>query len=207
MNKNKGFFSRFTPSEWHINIFVILSEAKNLIKYIHTLKFFIKNEIRQTGINFYYFDICQANSSKICYNQLMKKKILGLIITVLFFVLILYKIDIKEFFNSIQLFTPKALLNIILLYTISIIFRGLRWKLFLGNSPKYNWLQLSEIFTVGTMLNIFFPARAGDIYRAYYTQDQEYQSQTSVIKIFRIETENTILATPFASNCDIHCFS
>ncbi len=98
----------------------------------------------------------------------MKKKILGLITTALFFVLILYKIDINEFFSSIRLFTPKSLFYIILLYTISIIFRGLRWKLFLGNAPKYNWLQLSEIFTVGTMLNIFLPARAGDIYRAYY---------------------------------------
>lgn len=98
----------------------------------------------------------------------MKKKILGVIITVLFFVFILYKTDFNAVITSIQFFSPKSIFYILLFYIVSLVFRGIRWKLFLGNEPKYNWLHLSEIFTIGTMLNIFFPARAGDIYRAYY---------------------------------------
>ena len=36
------------------------------------------------------------------------------------------------------------------------------------SNKKYNALHLGEVFTVGSMLNIFLPARGGDIYRAYY---------------------------------------
>ena len=46
--------------------------------------------------------------------------------------------------------------------------RGIRWKSLLLNDKRYSSLNLGEIFLVGSMLNIFLPARAGDMYRAYY---------------------------------------
>ena len=57
----------------------------------------------------------------------------------------------------------------------------MRWKLFLGNDPKYSWFQLSEIFTIGTLFNIFLPARAGDVYRAYYLGNVKSEKK---LKIF-----------------------
>lgn len=104
----------------------------------------------------------------LCYNNAMKKKILGLCVTALFFAFILYKIDLNAVVAVIKDFSPTSLCYIVLFYVMSLLLRGLRWKLFLANSPKYSWLQLAEIFTIGTMLNIFLPARAGDVYRAYY---------------------------------------
>ena len=98
----------------------------------------------------------------------MKKRFLGLFVTVLFFIFVFYKIDMNVVFDVIKDFSPESLFLIVLFYTTSILLRGVRWKLFLNNSPKYSWFQLSEIFTIGTMLNIFLPARAGDVYRAYY---------------------------------------
>lgn len=98
----------------------------------------------------------------------MKKKILGLFVTVLFFAFVLYKIDLNTVVAVIKDFSPSALLYIALFYILSLLIRGIRWKLFLNNNPKYSWFQLSEIFTIGTMLNIFLPVRAGDVYRAYY---------------------------------------
>ena len=98
----------------------------------------------------------------------MMKKIIGLCITLLFLGLIFYKIDMVNVIRVLKLFHVSYLPYITLLYIIALGLRGVRWKLFLGNEPKYSWLHLAEISTVGTMLNIFIPARAGDLFRAYY---------------------------------------
>lgn len=98
----------------------------------------------------------------------MKKKILGIFVTLLFFVFILYKINFAEVLNAVRTFSPTSLCYIVGFYSLSLLLRGVRWKLFLGNDSKYSWFNLAEIFTIGTMLNIFLPARAGDVYRAYY---------------------------------------
>ncbi len=98
----------------------------------------------------------------------MMKKIIGLCITLLFLGLIFYKIDMVNVISVLKLFHVSYLPYITLLYIIALGLRGVRWKLFLGNEPKYSWLHLAEISTVGTMLNIFIPARAGDLFRAYY---------------------------------------
>lgn len=57
---------------------------------------------------------------------------------------------------------------IVPLYVLTLYIRGIRWKALLLNDKKYSALHLGEVFTVGSMLNIFLPARAGDVYRAYY---------------------------------------
>ena len=110
----------------------------------------------------------------------MKKKVLGLFVTILFFVFILYKIDLANVLAAINSFTPNSLLFITLFYILSLLLRGIRWKLFLGNSKKYSWFQLSEIFTIGTMLNIFLPARAGDVYRAYYLGNIKHEKKMKI---------------------------
>ena len=111
----------------------------------------------------------------------MKKKILGLSITIIFFVFILYKIDLNTVIEIIKNFSPSSLCYIALFYILSLLFRGLRWKLFLSNDPKYSWFELSEVFTIGTMFNIFLPMRAGDVYRAYYLGNTKSEKK---LKIF-----------------------
>ncbi len=98
----------------------------------------------------------------------MIKKIAGLCITLLFLGLIFYKIDMANVISVLKLFHVSHLPYIVLFYLAALGLRGVRWKLFLGNGAKYSWLHLAEISTVGTMLNIFIPARAGDLFRAYY---------------------------------------
>ena len=98
----------------------------------------------------------------------MMKKILGLCVTLIFLGVILYKIDLANVVSVIRLFHLSFLPFIIVFYVLSLLLRGVRWKLFLNNDSKYSWFSLAEISTVGTMLNIFIPARAGDVFRAYY---------------------------------------
>ncbi len=97
-----------------------------------------------------------------------KKKILALVVTILLLVLIFYKIDVKELITTFKEFNFKNIWLIVPLYISTLYLRGIRWKALLLNNPKYSSLHLGEVFTVGSMLNVFLPARAGDVYRAYY---------------------------------------
>lgn len=97
-----------------------------------------------------------------------KKKIAAFIITVALLALILYKINWHELLTTFKLFDFKNIIPIVVLYTLSLYLRGIRWKALLLNNEKYSAHNLGEIFIVGSMLNIFLPARAGDLYRAYY---------------------------------------
>ncbi len=96
------------------------------------------------------------------------KKIFALIITVAFLGLIFYKINWIKLIQTFKMFDLKNLWAIIPVYISTLYLRGIRWKSLLMDDKKYSAYNLGAVFTVGSMLNIFLPARAGDVYRAYY---------------------------------------
>lgn len=97
-----------------------------------------------------------------------KKKIFALLISLVFLGLIFYKIDWAQLLKTFKLFDFKKLWMIVPMYVSTLYLRGIRWKSLLLDNPKYSAYNLGAVFTVGSMLNIFLPARAGDVYRAYY---------------------------------------
>ena len=100
--------------------------------------------------------------------KISKRKIFALLITLGLLVVVFYKIDWGELLNTFKDFNFKNIWLIVPLYVLTLYLRGVRWKALLLNNAKYSSLHLGEVFTVGSMLNIFLPARAGDVYRAYY---------------------------------------
>lgn len=106
-----------------------------------------------------------------------KKKIFALLITLLFLGLIFHKMDWHKLIGTFKLFDFKNLILIVPLYILTLYLRGVRWKSLLLNNPKYSALNLGSIFTVGSMLNIYLPARAGDLYRAYYLGSTESEKK------------------------------
>ena len=100
--------------------------------------------------------------------KISKRKIFALLITLGLLVVVFYKIDWGELLNTFKYFNFKNIWLIVTLYVLTLYLRGVRWKALLLNNAKYSSLHLGEVFTVGSMLNIFLPARAGDVYRAYY---------------------------------------
>lgn len=115
------------------------------------------------------------------YLIMKKKQIVLLVITIIFLVLVFYKIDFATLVDTIKKFELKYLASIVAVFLLSLYARGIRWKFLLMNDKKYSALKLAEIFTVGNMLNIFLPARAGDIYRAYYLGEEAGEKK---LKIF-----------------------
>ncbi len=106
-----------------------------------------------------------------------KKKIFALIITIIFLGLIFYKIDFQKLVQTFKLFDLKNLYIIIPVYVLTLYLRGVRWKALLLGDSKYCSYHLGTVFTVGSMLNIFLPARAGDIYRAYYLGEKKQEKK------------------------------
>lgn len=97
-----------------------------------------------------------------------KRNIFALLISLAFLGLIFYKIDWAKLLQTFKMFEIRNLLIIVPIYVSTLYLRGVRWKYLLLNNPKYSSYNLGAVFTVGSMLNIFLPARAGDVYRAYY---------------------------------------
>ena len=48
------------------------------------------------------------------------------------------------------------------------------------DNPKYSNWHLGAVFIVGSMLNSFLPARAGDIYRAYYLGENKQENKMKI---------------------------
>lgn len=97
-----------------------------------------------------------------------KRKIFALLISLALLGLIFHKLDWAKLLQTFKMFDLKNLWIIVPIYVSTLYLRGVRWKYLLLNDPKYSSFNLGAVFTVGSMLNIFLPARAGDVYRAYY---------------------------------------
>lgn len=97
-----------------------------------------------------------------------KKKIIALVITILLLGIIFYKINWHELFVTFKNFDFRNIWAIVILYVFTMYVRGVRWHALLLNDKRYSSFHLAQIFIVGSMLNVFLPARAGDLYRAYY---------------------------------------
>lgn len=114
-----------------------------------------------------------------------KRKIFALFISLAFLGLIFHKIDWIKLIQTFKLFDLKNLWAIVPLYISTLYLRGVRWKSLLLGNPKYSSYNLGVVFTIGSMLNIFLPARAGDVYRAYYLgatkQDKKMKIFGSII--------------------------
>lgn len=109
-----------------------------------------------------------------------KRKILALAVSLSLLAIIFYKINWGELLNTFKDFNFKHIVPIVFWYLFTMYLRGVRWKALLMNNPKYSALHLGEVFIVGSMLNIFLPARAGDMYRAYYLGTCKNESKMKV---------------------------
>ncbi|MDR1167667.1 MAG: flippase-like domain-containing protein [Heliobacteriaceae bacterium] len=111
---------------------------------------------------------CFACEEAVLIKENRKLNIAALAITAGLLGLIFYKINWLQLVETFKDFNFKNMPYIVPLYISTLYIRGIRWKSLLLNDKKYSSLHLGEVFTVGSMLNIFLPARAGDVYRAYY---------------------------------------
>jgi len=96
-----------------------------------------------------------------------KKTIISFLISVLFVVAILLFVDLKEILGKVFSFGLIAFVIANILFSILFIARGIKWKLIVGEYKKVSLRDSTLILIIGFFFNNFFPARLGEIVRAF----------------------------------------
>lgn len=100
--------------------------------------------------------------------KLNRHNLIAIFISIIFVALILHNINFKEFAATIKQFNYKILLIAIPVYVFSIYMRGKRWQQLLNHKIDAKSTDFALVFNIGTAMNIYLPARAGDFFRAYF---------------------------------------
>lgn len=112
--------------------------------------------------------------------KLNKKNIFTIFISLIFVIFVFYNIDFKKLLDTLQLFNYKILIISVPVYIFTLLLRGIRWKFLLPDNKRFNIKELSEIYTAGSALNIYLPARAGDFFRAYFLGKMHNHSKLEI---------------------------
>lgn len=110
-----------------------------------------------------------------------KGKIAGIAISILFIVLICKNLDVNRLLATFKIFNYKTLFLFVPLYVFSLYLRGLRWKYLLCSSKNLSVKDAFYYFTAGSAINSYFPARAGDFWRACHVGNVLGMSRVKVL--------------------------
>ena len=119
--------------------------------------------------------------------KIFNKKILGLIISIFFIVLIIQQVDIKKSFESIHHINLTYFPLIIPLYLLSFMFRAYRWRFILSSDSLLKIRSLISSLFIGFMVNCFLPARMGEFYRAHLFGKKENIKRATVFASIVLE--------------------
>jgi uncharacterized protein (TIRG00374 family) len=118
--------------------------------------------------------------------KILDKKLIGLVISVIFIAIIFHQLDIKKTCESFKQINLMYLLLAVPLYYISFLFRALRWRSLLSNNDLTLKSLLSALF-MGYTANNLLPARMGEIYRAYMFGKKEGLKRSTVFASILLE--------------------
>lgn len=110
-----------------------------------------------------------------------QNKILGILVSTVFILLIFWKIDLHQLFATFKGFDFRAFLIFVPVYLLGIYIRGARWKYLLCNDKKLSVNEAFFSFTAGNTLNSYLPARAGDFWRAVHVGNKIGESKMKLL--------------------------
>lgn len=110
-----------------------------------------------------------------------KDKIIGLLISLVFIILIFWKLDIHKLITAFRMFDYRILFLFVPIYVFSLYIRGVRWKYLLCMNEKLSVNEAFFAFTVGNTINSYLPARAGDFWRAYHLGNKIGESKMKLL--------------------------
>ena len=112
--------------------------------------------------------------------KIKKKNIFALVITLIFTVIVFYNINFKEVIDTFRNFQLQYLWILGIFFIFIMMIRALRWKVLLPDN-KCRFSDLYSIYMTSNLLNIFLPARAGDIFRGCYFGEKYKISKLNVL--------------------------
>ena len=109
------------------------------------------------------------------------KRLFLLLITVIFLYFVFVNIDLKELFRIIKGFNLKYIFFLSISIICSLACRGICFKQLISKTVNVPLKELIPLCLTSASLNIVLPARAGDIFRAFFI-GQKYN--VNKVKIF-----------------------
>lgn len=109
------------------------------------------------------------------------KKVILFFITFIFLYFVFVNLDIKKLFEIIKNFDSKYIFLLAVFILCSQICRAFCFKQLISKTINIPIKEAILLCLTGSALNIGFPARAGDLFRAFYTGQKYNQNK---IKIF-----------------------
>lgn len=113
--------------------------------------------------------------------KISARKIILFLITLVFLYLIFLNFDFKELFYTIKGFDIKYLFFVASSVIFAFFCRACCFKQLISKTVNASVWELFPLCITGASLNIVLPARAGDIFRAYYVG---YKHNVDKVKIF-----------------------
>ena len=126
------------------------------------------------------------------------KKLILLLITLVFLYIVFSNLDFKELIRTMKTFKPIYMLYLSLAMFIPFTFRSICFKYLMSNSAKIPVIELIQVCMTAAILNITLPARAGDLFRAFFI-GQKY-------KVDKIKVFGTVLFERIFDTFVIFCF-
>ncbi len=101
-------------------------------------------------------------------NLLKKRTIISFLVAFIILYFLFTKINVNETIAIIKTTNPFYYFIAFIMYYLSFLVRGLRWKKLLENAGfKKNTKDLTEILFISFFVNCIVPAKLGDLYRGY----------------------------------------
>lgn len=160
------------------HIFLFLPLIYSLLRLASDLKFYFIF----SGIYIIFILIYYINKNKNYYSYLSQ---LG--ISFIFLDLTFHNIDFKLFFESFKLIKLKIVLLIIPVLFLVLYIRSFKWKYLFSHVKKLKVSSLFKTVIVGFMVNSILPARAGELYRAYFLNKLEKISKSTILGTVALE--------------------
>lgn len=108
-------------------------------------------------------------------------------ITCIFLDLTFHNIDFKFFFNSFKYINFKYLFLIIPLIIVVLYIRAFKWKYLLNHIKPIRISSLFKTILLGFMVNSIYPARAGELYRAFFLNKLEKIDKSTILSTVILE--------------------
>ena len=115
------------------------------------------------------------------------KKIIGIVFSVIFLILALYRANFAQIGKALIGVKLDWLILAVLVYLSTFIPRTLRWQRLLMPIKPFRFYGLLPIILVGYMANNLLPMRVGELFRAYFLKEKEKVSGSSALATILVE--------------------
>jgi len=125
-----------------------------------------------------------------------RQLIIGLVVSLFFFVLALIDVDLGKVWDALQKASYWALIPALAFYFVGVLIRAIRWRVLLrpilppkpdGTTGDASLINIFEVVVIGYMANNVLPARIGELVRTYVLSLRENVRKTATLATILVE--------------------